>query len=190
MGTVFLVNGTLPNGRVWLNVSEQPFAQGDFPHQVRSLRLYRQPVDFLVWLRRLLIAFQTNSRHALKQCFQSNRYARQTRTTKICQRSARTSGEICTLIVEGDSSVQIGCSTLLAAPFVERCTRQKKRASKYTSNLYRLRKQRSFPHDRHLPGRDTPSQAFGEIFADFSSIAIARDALFEHGVRVCGKSNP
>ena len=33
-------------------------------------------------------------------------------------------------------------------------------------------------------------QAFGEIFADFSSIAIARDALFEHRVRVCVKSNP
>ena len=45
---------------------------------------------------------------------------------KICQRSARTSGEICTLIVEGCQSVQIGCSTLLAAPFVEKCARQKK----------------------------------------------------------------
>ena len=33
-------------------------------------------------------------------------------------------------------------------------------------------------------------RAFGEIFADFSSIAIARDALFEHCVRVCVKSNP
>ena len=109
---------------------------------------------------------------------------------KICQRSARTSGEICTLIVEGDQSVQIGCSTLLAAPFVERCTRQTKRASKYTSNLYRLRKQRSFPHDRRLSGRDTTAQAFGEIFADFSSIAIARDALFERQARVCVKSNP
>ena len=32
-------------------------------------------------------------------------------------------------------------------------------------------------------------QAFGEIFADFSSIAIARDALFEHRVRVCAESN-
>ena len=44
---------------------------------------------------------------------------------KICQRSARTSGEICTLIVEGDQSVQIGCSTLSTMPFIERCTRQK-----------------------------------------------------------------
>ena len=48
---------------------------------------------------------------------------------KICQRSARTSGEICTLIVEGDQSVQIGCSTLLAMLFVEMCTRQKKMRS-------------------------------------------------------------
>ena len=35
-----------------------------------------------------------------------------------------------------------------------------------------------------------PAQTFGEIFAVFSSIAIARDALFEHCVRVCVKSNP
>ena len=34
-----------------------------------------------------------------------------------------------------------------------------------------------------------PAQTFGEIFVDFSSIAIARDALFEHCVRVCVKSN-
>ena len=34
-----------------------------------------------------------------------------------------------------------------------------------------------------------PAQTFGEIFAVFSSIAIARDALFEHRVRVCVKSN-
>ena len=33
---------------------------------------------------------------------------------KICQRSARTSGEICTLILEGDWSVQIVCSTWVA----------------------------------------------------------------------------
>ena len=32
-------------------------------------------------------------------------------------------------------------------------------------------------------------QAFGEIFADFSSIAIARDALFERKARVRVKSN-
>ena len=41
-----------------------------------------------------------------------------------------------------------------------------------------------FPHDLHSPGRDTTAQAFGEIFADFSSIAIARDALFERDARV------
>ena len=40
------------------------------------------------------------------------------------------------------------------------------------------------------PERDTTIQTFREIFADFSSIAIARDALFEHCVRVCVKSNP
>ena len=74
---------------------------------------------------------------------------------KICQRSACGRGEICTLIPEGNGSVQIGCSTLLAAPFVERCTRQKKRAYKYTSNLYRLQKCRSFPHDRYSSERDT-----------------------------------
>ena len=51
-------------------------------------------------------------------------------------------------------------------------------------------KYRSFLHDLHSPERDTAVQAFGEIFADFSSIAIARDALFEHCVRVCVKSNP
>ena len=35
-----------------------------------------------------------------------------------------------------------------------------------------------------------PAQTFGEIFAVFSSIAIACDALlFEHRVRVCVKSN-
>ena len=34
-----------------------------------------------------------------------------------------------------------------------------------------------------------PAQTFGEIFAVFSSIAIALDALFEHRVRVCVKSN-
>ena len=110
--------------------------------------------------------------------------------TKICQRSAETSGQTCTLISEGDGFVQIGCSTLSAAPFVERCTRQKKRAYKYTSNLYRLQKCRSFPHDRYSSERDTTAQAFGEIFADFSSIAIARDALFEHCVRVYFNSNP
>ena len=51
-------------------------------------------------------------------------------------------------------------------------------------------KYRSFLHDQHSPERDTTVRAFGEIFADFSSIAIARDALFEHCVRVCVKSNP
>ena len=49
---------------------------------------------------------------------------------------------------------------------------------------------RSFSHDLRSPERDTTVQAFGEIFADFSSRAIARDALFEHRVRVCVKSNP
>ena len=44
---------------------------------------------------------------------------------KICQRSALTSGEICTLIMEGDWSVQIVCSTLLAVSFVEMYARQK-----------------------------------------------------------------
>ncbi|MDO5392360.1 MAG: hypothetical protein Q4F24_14880, partial [Eubacteriales bacterium] len=28
MGTIFLVNSTLPNGKVWLRAFEQPFAQG------------------------------------------------------------------------------------------------------------------------------------------------------------------
>ncbi|MDD6617905.1 MAG: hypothetical protein PUF14_04830, partial [Clostridiales bacterium] len=44
---------------------------------------------------------------------------------KICQRSAGTSGQTCTLISEGYQSVQIGCSTLLAMSFVEKCARQK-----------------------------------------------------------------
>ena len=34
------------------------------------------------------------------------------------------------------------------------------------------------------------AQTFGEIFAVFSSRAIARDALFERKARVRGKSNP
>ena len=46
------------------------------------------------------------------------------------------------------------------------------------------------PRPRSRAGRKEPARAFGEIFADFSSIAIARDALFEHCVRVCVKSNP
>ena len=53
-----------------------------------------------------------------------------------------------------------------------------------------ITKYRSFLHDLHSPERDTTVQAFGEIFADFSSIAIARDALFERKARVRGKSNP
>ena len=91
MGTAFLVNGTLPNGKVLLGLPNSHLHRGGFPHQVRSLRLCRQPVDFLVWLRRLLIAFQTNSRHALKQCFQSNRYARQSgeNLPKVCPRKRR-----------------------------------------------------------------------------------------------------
>ena len=54
----------------------------------------------------------------------------------------------------------------VGSPFVERCTRQKKRALKYTSNLYRLRKQRSFPHDRHLPGRGIPPGQVAVMWKD------------------------
>ena len=45
---------------------------------------------------------------------------------KICQRSAGTSGQTCTLIPEGNETVQIVCSTLLTVSFVEMYIRQKK----------------------------------------------------------------
>ena len=58
-----------------------------FRIKCRFVRLFRQPVDFLVWLRRLWIALQTNSRPALKQCLQSNRSARQAceNPPKVCR---------------------------------------------------------------------------------------------------------
>ena len=77
-------------GLVW-GLPNRHLHRFGFPHQVRFLRLCGQPVDFLVWLRRLLIAFQTNSRPALKQCFQSNRYARQAceNLPKVCPHKRR-----------------------------------------------------------------------------------------------------
>ena len=153
MCTTFLVNGTLSNGRVWLGVSEQPFAQGKF--SISSAGLSACSGNLLIFLFGCaaygLLFKQTR---ALRSNSVFKAIAMLAKPAKICQRSARTSGEICTLIVEGDSSVQIGCSTLLAAPFVEQCTRQKKRVSKYTSNLYRLRKQRSLRQEQSISGAE------------------------------------
>ena len=92
MCTAFPVTGTNSQRQCWaLELPNSHLHREGFPHQVRSLRLCGQPVDFLVWLRRLWIAFQTNSRFALKQCFQSNRYARQAceNLPKVCPHKRR-----------------------------------------------------------------------------------------------------
>ena len=81
MCTTFPFAEAFSNGKVGFGGFRTAICTGKVFHiKCRFVRLFRQPVDFLVWLRRLWIAFQTNSRSALKQCFQSNRSARQTRT--------------------------------------------------------------------------------------------------------------
>ena len=113
MCTTFPFAETLSNDKVWLGASEQPFAQG---------RLSTSKCDLSACAVNLLIFLFGCAAYGLlfkrTRALRSNSVfkaiAMLAKPAKICQRSARTSGEICTLIVEGDSSVQIGCSTLLA----------------------------------------------------------------------------
>ena len=87
MCTTFPFAEAFSNGKVGFGGFRTAICTGKVFHiKCRFVRLFRQPVDFLVWLRRLWIAFQTNSRSALKQCFQSNRSARQAceNLPKVC----------------------------------------------------------------------------------------------------------
>ena len=176
----------LPTARLGSRSSEQPFAQGRF--SISSAGLSACSDNLLIFLSGCaaygLLFKQTR---ALRSNSVFKAIAMLAKPTKICQRSARTSGEICTLIWEGNGTVQIVCSTSARR---NRLTATAWADSPQAQNLRHLRKGRSFLHDLRSPERDTTVQAFGEIFADFSSIAIARDALFEHCVRVCVKSNP
>ena len=110
--------------RLGLRVSEQPFAQRGL--SASSAGLSACSGNLLIFLSgcaayRLLFK-QTR---ALRSNSVFKAIALLAKPAKICQRSARTSGEICTLIVEGYQFVQIGCSTLSTMPFIERCIRQK-----------------------------------------------------------------
>ncbi|MCI7739926.1 MAG: hypothetical protein MSR29_11120, partial [Lachnospiraceae bacterium] len=101
-----------------MRISEQPFAQGRF--SVSSAGLSACSVNLLIFLfgcaaYRLLFK-QTR---ALRSNIVFKAIALLAKPAKICQRSAGTSGQTCTLISEGYQSVQIGCSTLLAMSFVE-----------------------------------------------------------------------
>ena len=92
MCTTFLVNETLPNGKVGFKNFRTAICTGKTFHIKCDLSACSgNLLIFLVWLRRLWIAFQTNSRPALKQCFQSNRYARQTyeNLPKVCPHKRR-----------------------------------------------------------------------------------------------------
>ena len=110
--------------RLGLRVSEQPFAQGKF--SISSAGLSACSGNLLIFLFGCaaygLLFKQTR---ALRSNSVFKAIALLAKPAKICQRSAGTSGQTCTLISEGYQSVQIGCSTLLAMSFVEKCARQK-----------------------------------------------------------------
>ena len=194
-----------PTARLGLRISEQPFAQGGLSTSSAISPLV-QATCWFSWFGCAAYGLLFKRTRALRSDSVFKAIAMLAKPAKICQRSACTSGEICTLILEGDRSVQIVCSTLLDTPFVERCTRQKNICNfmafglyvsgYYLLNSYVFSKSASFVKTQEFSawpcssGRDTTAQAFGEIFADFSSIAIARDALFERKARVRGKSNP
>ena len=114
----------LPTARLGSRSSEQPFAQGRF--SISSAGLSACSDNLLIFLSGCaaygLLFKQTR---ALRSNSVFKAIALLAKPAKICQRSACGRGEICTLIPEGNGSVQIGCSTLLAMSFVEKCARQK-----------------------------------------------------------------
>ena len=186
MCTTFLVNETLPNGKVGFKNFRTAICTGKTFHIKCDLSACAgNLLIFLFGCAAYGLLFKQT--RALRSNSVFKAIAMLAKPTKICQRSARTSGEICTLIWEGNGTVQIVCSTSAGR---NRLTATAWADSPQAQNLHHLRKGRSFLHDLRSPERDTTAQAFGEIFADFSSIAIARDALFEHCVLVCVKSNP
>ena len=146
MCTAFSFAETLSNGKAGFRAFEQPFAQGRL--SVSSAGLSACSGNLLIFCFGCaaygLLFKQTR---ALRSNSVFKAIALLARPAKICQRSARTSGKICTLISEGDGSVQIVCSTF--------------------QNLHRLRKRRSFPHDRARPGEIPPHrhlEKFSQIF--------------------------
>ena len=125
MCTAFPFAGTNSQRQGWVRgASEQPFAQRGL--SASSAGLSACSGNLLIFLSgcaayRLLFK-QTR---ALRSNSVFKAIALLAKPAKICQRSAGTSGQTCTLISEGYQSVQIGCSTLLAMSFVEKCARQK-----------------------------------------------------------------
>ena len=128
MRTTFLVNVTLPNGKVGFEGFRTAICTGEvFQIKCDLSACAGNLLIFLFGCAAYGLLFKRT--RALRSNSVFKAIALLAKPAKICQRSALGRGEICTLIVEGYQSVQIGCSTLLAAPFVERCTRQKKMRS-------------------------------------------------------------
>ena len=99
---------------------------------------------------------------------------------KICQRYARTSGEICTLILEGDGSVQMAVLHNWLSPFQYYMLKLGGLSASTKFKFYiiynyneikkisqSMGKCRSFPHDRARPGGIPPPrhlEKFSQIF--------------------------
>ena len=137
MCIAFPVNEALSNGKVWL---------GGFRTAICTGEIFYIKCDFSSSTVNLLIFLSGCAAYGLlfkqTRALRSNSVfkaiAMLAKPAKICQRSAGTSGQTCTLISEGDKTVQIVCSTLtVAAAFI--------------NPIWAKRKCRSFSHDRARP---------------------------------------
>ena len=125
MCTAFSFTETLSNGKAGFRAFEQPFAQGRL--SVSSSGLSACSGNLLIfWFGCAAYGLLFKQTRALRSNSVFKAIALLAKPAKICQRSAGTSGQTCTLIPEGNETVQIVCSTLLTVSFVEMYIRQKK----------------------------------------------------------------